>query len=161
MSKPNATLKVLGTLALSCLPLVAATISSEDEVRIRLSGQVQALSADHFQIASGADALLEIAASPGDMVWCFAVAEDIWGEANYSQILTLVYAQAPRADGVVQSWIHVPPDVAGLIFHVQAVAVDAKGELKSSQMVTVVVPGVVILLPPAPGSSAASPLLDN
>src|SRR5688500_5544554 len=101
MSKPNSTCAVLGTLVLSCLPVFAATISS-DEIRIRLGGSATEVSPNRYQVEAGSSVLLGIKTAPGDSIWCFAVGEDMWGEADYSNILTLA-AGRPR-DGLLLSF---------------------------------------------------------
>jgi hypothetical protein len=142
MSKLNTTLVVLSALALT-LPSAAATISI-DEVQLTLGGGAELVAPNSYQILPGKVAVLDMASNPGDIVWLFAVADDLWGEPDYGNILTLYF---DKSSGHFQGFFEIPAALAGMVFHVQAVSVDSKGEFHSSPMLDIVIPGVQVLVP--------------
>jgi hypothetical protein len=145
MSKSKAIGAILGALALLCVPAVAMTTSSEDEVLIRLAGANQ-VSPLHYTVGTGRLVALGAEAHPGDLMFIFAVAMDQWGEPDYGHILT-VYLGYP-AGGSFAQLIEIPAGLEGQIFQIQVVTQDARGNFASSNQLTISVLGVQVL--PAP-----------
>jgi hypothetical protein len=144
MSKPNASLAVMATLVLCCLPMAAATTSNG--IELSLGGSAQEMGRNLYEVPADSVATIKMQSGAGDLVWLFAVAEDAWGEPNYSNILTLVL-DAPK-DGAVKADFLVPAELGGMIFHLQAIAQDAKGDFYSSDEIIVVVPDTQVLAAP-------------
>jgi hypothetical protein len=155
MFKSKAIGAIFGALVLSCMPAVATTISSEDPIEINLGGGIRTGELS-FLLQVGDVATLKAAALPGDLLFVFAYALDQWNEPDLGNVLTL-YLGYP-ADGQIAQSLVIPKGIEGMIFKVLAVAMDPKGEMRSSNEMTVAIAGVQILQPavdPAPVVKAA------
>jgi len=144
MSKSKAIGAILGALVLSCMPALATTIESEYEVLIRLAG-AREVSPNHFEVSVGRPVGLEIAASPGDLMYIFVVEVDPWGEPDYGNILSL-FLGYPRGGSFAQIF-EIPSGLEGRTFQLMAVTQDARGEFHSSNQITFAVLGALILTP--------------
>lgn len=144
MSKSKAIGVILGALVLSCMPALATTISSEDEVLIRLAG-AREVAPYHFEVSAGRPVALEVSAQPGDLMYVFVVEIDPWGEPDYGNILTLFLGYP--ANGSFIQIFEIPSGLEGRTFQVMAVTLDQKGEFHSSNQMTIAVLGALILTP--------------
>jgi hypothetical protein len=119
MSKLNAACAILGALVLSSMPLAAATIASDESVTMRLGFDARLAGPNQYAVMAGGVVLLEVNTPPDVLLWVFAVAEDAWGEPDYSNILTLYL---DLCDGKVSGFLPIPKELAGMTFHLVAVA---------------------------------------
>jgi hypothetical protein len=146
MSKLNATRAFLGILALCCLPLSAATISSDDAIQMRLSFDAIAVGPNQYEVPAGGVVRMDVFSAPGDLLWIFAVAEDTWGEPDYSNIITLFLDQSR---GSLTAYLEIPASLVGMTFHLQAVGQSLeKGALPiPGPEIEVAVTGQLVLMP--------------
>jgi hypothetical protein len=135
MSKPNTTLAVLSVLAFSCVPAVAATISP-DELHIGLFGG-SSVGPGQYQFTTGSVALLSVRGAPNDVIWCFAAAHDASGASDTANLVTL-FLEQPRLGDLI-GFFEIPPQLAGMTFDVQALALSVEGAIKSSDVLIVTV----------------------
>jgi hypothetical protein len=158
MSKSKAIGAILGALVLSCMPALATTISSGDDVQIRLGG-AREVSPFHYEMTAGRAVGLEVLAHPGDVMYIFVVEIDPWGEPDYGNILPLFLGSPPG--GLFAQLFEIPSGLEGRIFQLMAITLDSKGEFHSSNQLTLAILGALILTPgpaPLPGQGLSQPI---
>ena len=160
MSKSKAIGAILGALALSCMPALATTIASEEDVLIRLANAHEVFQY-HYEVSAAQPVILEVVARPGDLMAIFVVEIDPWGEPDYRNVLPL-FLGYPR-NGSFGQMFQIPSGLEGRTFQVMAVTQDAKGEFHMSNQLTIAVLGALILVPgngtepaPPPGEPGLS-----
>ena len=147
MSKSKAIGAILGALMLVCVPAAATTVSSDDEVLIRLIGANE-MEPLHYSVKAGMVVTLAAQANHGDLLFVFAIGLDQWGEPDYANILPL-YFDYPRGGGFT-GMIQIPKGLEGRSFFVMALAQGQDGLMRMSNKLTVMVEGALILQGPNP-----------
>jgi hypothetical protein len=161
MSKPNAISALLGSLVL-CLPAVAATTISGDEILIRLRG-IEQDAPGHYTVACGTLALLEVQAMGGaEVLLVYAAPVDQTGQPDLGSAVVLFVGQ-PAANGSWVKFFSIPNALAGMTFKLQAIAYDPINLFRASEELTIGVTNAQVLHAPAmsPRLGRADPVLVN
>jgi hypothetical protein len=142
MSQSIAIRALVGTLVL-CVPAVAATTISDEEIGIWLRGLEQT-APNSYELAVGTLALLQVAARPGDMVAVYvAPIQDL------SRFFLLVEPASVNAVGCYLQFFTVPASAEGMTFRVQAIASDGMNRQLSNPLI-ITVSHAQILHAPSP-----------
>ena len=155
MSKSIAIRALLGTLVF-CVPGVAATTISDEEIRIWLRQEQTAT--DTYELTVGALVLLQVAAQPGDMVAIYA-----GDPLDLSRFFLLVEPTRVDASGAYLKFFVVPPQAAGMKFRVQAIASDGMKRHLSNPLTISVADAQILHAPPPARARLATgdPVLVN
>ena len=130
MNESRKFVPLLGLLAVLCSPALA----SINPGGLLIRGAVQT-GPGEFTATEGDVVSLELRGAPSDLLWVFAAALDKAGEADYSNLLTLLLDRH-SATGAVSGQFVIPHGLAGKAFTIVAVSWPLEGDSIMAEKVT-------------------------